>query len=109
MQVESLKLRKECWILVVASQFLVIEAFESAISDAQLEGTIRKDLDHKALARHALALGDGVMLHARMGIDRQYAAVALRWFLKSIRAATYPSTTQSRTESERQDRKGLDK
>jgi TetR/AcrR family transcriptional regulator, transcriptional repressor for nem operon len=66
----------------------VIEAFESAISDAQLEGTIRKDLDHKALARHALALGDGVMLHARMGMGRQYAATILRSFLKSIRPET---------------------
>lgn len=65
----------------------VIEAFEAAILNAQVEGTIRKELDHKALARHALALGDGVMLHARMGADRQYAATALRSFLNSIRTA----------------------
>lgn len=64
----------------------LVRAFESAIADAQSEGSIRPVLNPKALARHAVAVGDGIMLHARVGAAPKFATAILRSFLAAVRA-----------------------
>lgn len=58
----------------------LIDAFERAFRDARREGEIRADLDARALAVQALALGDGLLLHSRsQDGDPQVIAALESW------------------------------
>jgi TetR/AcrR family transcriptional repressor of nem operon len=61
-------------------------AFARAFARAARAGALRPGLDPEALAAQAVALGDGLLLHARGGPLRGAAGPALDAFLAQIRA-----------------------
>lgn len=62
----------------------LIEAFVRAFATAQEEGAVRADLDPQLLARQAVALGDGFMVHGRSGSIAKFADKAFAGFLSQI-------------------------
>lgn len=72
-------------VLVAANQRL-LSAFANAFRTAQVEGTVRPELDPDILAVQALALGDGMMLHARNGGLHADPALVLKALLSMARA-----------------------
>jgi len=66
-----------------ANQTLV-EAFVRAFTTAQEEGAVRADFNPQVLARQAVALGDGFMVHGRSGSIAKFADDAFSAFLSQI-------------------------
>jgi len=62
----------------------LIEAFVRAFTTAQEEGALRADLNPQVLARQAVALGDGFMVHGRSGAIAKFADDAFSAFLSQI-------------------------
>jgi TetR/AcrR family transcriptional repressor of nem operon len=64
----------------------LLSAFTDAFRAAQAEGAVRADIDPDILAAQGLALGDGLMLHARNGGLHADPAALLEAFLSMARA-----------------------
>lgn len=62
----------------------LIEGFVHAFTTAQEEGVVRANLDPQVLARQAVALGDGFMVHGRSGPIAKFADDAFASFLSQI-------------------------
>ncbi len=62
----------------------LVEAFKDAFTRAQAAGELRTDADPPDLARLAVAVGDGALLHARGAGDATPAAASFRGFLATI-------------------------
>lgn len=71
-------------ILSTTNQRL-IGAFETAMREAQADGAVRSDVSAERLARQAVAVGDGVMIHARGGTGSEMVDAAFTSFLDLIR------------------------
>jgi len=62
----------------------LIDAFRCAFTTAQRQGSVRGDLSPHVLARQAVALGDGFMVHGRSGGIAEYADEVFANFLSQI-------------------------
>jgi len=70
---------------LAAARRRLLEALAAAFRAAQVEGAVRDDIDPPMLAVQAMALGDGLVLHARAGGLCADPAAALRGFLAALR------------------------
>jgi TetR/AcrR family transcriptional regulator, transcriptional repressor for nem operon len=62
----------------------LVGAFARAFEAAQRQGAVRPEIDTELLARQAVALGDGFMLHGRSGFIAKFAQEAFRAFVSQI-------------------------
>lgn len=69
---------------VDAATARLIAAFEDAFTRARRAGELRCDLAPADLARCAVALGDGALLHARNAADATLAEAGFRGFLAAV-------------------------
>ncbi|WP_198368678.1 TetR/AcrR family transcriptional regulator [Roseomonas rosulenta] len=72
--------------VLVAANRRLLTAFADAFRTAQAEGAIRPELDPDILAAQGVALGDGLMLHARNGGLHAEPGAVLEAFLSMARA-----------------------
>ena len=62
----------------------LLQAFQQVIQAGQLQDEIVTTIDASDLARQAIAIGDGALLHSRVSSDPSFAEAAFRAFLISI-------------------------
>lgn len=62
----------------------LINAFVRAFTAAQEQGSVRTDLNPQVLARQAVAMGDGFMVHGRSGGVAEFADETFASFLSQI-------------------------
>jgi TetR/AcrR family transcriptional repressor of nem operon len=62
----------------------LIDAFVQAFTAAQEQGSVRTDLNPQVLARQAVAMGDGFMVHGRSGGIAEFADETFASFLSQI-------------------------
>ena len=75
---------------LAAANRRLLNSFSDAFHAAQAEGAVRADLDPAILAAQAIGLGDGLMLHARVGGLGPDPAAILQAFLCMARAPPPP-------------------
>lgn len=62
----------------------LLQAFQQVIQSGQSQGEIITTIEASDLARQAIAVGDGALLHSRVSGDSSFAEAAFRAFLTSI-------------------------
>jgi len=77
--------------ILAAANRRLLDSFSDAFRAAQAEGAVRADLDPAILAAQAVGLGDGLMLHARVGGLGPDPAALLQAFLSMARAPPQPN------------------